>query len=174
MVFLWFLLFLGWPAAEIWIFIAVGHAIGWLNAIALTIVSSIAGSMLMRVQGFAAMNRFLQGVERGELPVATVLDGMGIFIAGALLLMPGFLSDILGLVLFIPPVRRRLTAWLFRQILQSPVRRQSAGRGGPGPRPASSRPGNLRRSDNVVDAEFETVEPRRPPPAGDRPDKESP
>jgi UPF0716 protein FxsA len=168
MVFLWFLLFLGWPVAEIWIFIEMGHAIGWIQAILLGIVTSMAGAILLRVQGFAAMNRFLEDVERGELPVATVLDGMGIFLAGVLLMLPGFLSDVFGLLLFIPPLRRRLTAWLFRQVLQRPVAREGVRRGGFGRRPAGSAKGGFRKSDNVVDAEFETVAPRpnstgRPP-----------
>ena len=170
MVFLWFLLFLGWPVAEIWIFIEMGRSIGWIQAILLGIATSMAGAILMRVQGLSAMNRFLADVERGELPVATVLDGMGIFLAGVLLMLPGFLSDVFGLLLFIPSLRRRLTAWLFRQILQSPASREGARRsGGFGPGTAGSRKGSgFRKSDNVVDAEFETVAPRpkssaRPP-----------
>lgn len=163
MVFLWFLLFLAWPVAEIWIFIGVGREIGWLGAILLTFATSAAGSVLMRVQGFAAMNRFLQGAERGEMPVAAVIDGMGIFIAGVLLLLPGFISDALGLILFIPPVRRRITAWLFRRILQSPVSRDGIRRGGFRSRPAGPEAKGFSRSDNVVDAEFETVDPQTRP-----------
>jgi UPF0716 protein FxsA len=176
MVFLWFLLFLAWPVAEIWVFIELGRSIGWLWAILLTIATSLAGSVLMRIQGVSALNRFLESAERGELPVATVLDAVGIFIAGVLLMLPGFLTDIIGLLLFIPPLRRGLTAWLFRQILQSPASREGIRRGGFGRRPAASPKEGFRKSDNVVDAEFETLEPGpktpRTPPLVNRPDKE--
>jgi UPF0716 protein FxsA len=169
MVFLWFLLLLGWPIAEIWIFVETGRAIGWLGAIGLGIATSLAGAVLMRIQGFNALNRFLEGAERGELPMSTIVDGMGIFLAGVLLMLPGFLSDVIGLLLFIPPLRRPLTAWLFRQILRSPMpRREWRGRGpGAAPRPESARPGagakGFRRAENVIDAEFETIEPRPKP-----------
>lgn len=166
MVFLWFLLLLGWPVAEIWIFIELGRAIGWLPAILVGIATSFAGAVLMRVQGFNAINRFLEGTERGELPMSAVLDGVGISLAGILLMLPGFLSDAVGLLLFVPPLRRRLTAWLFRQILRSPAPMRPRPGGGFGRRPASGpEPGGrgFRRSDNVIDAEFETIEPRPEP-----------
>ncbi len=177
MLFLWFLLLLAWPAAEILIFIKVGQTIGWLEAIALTLATALAGTILMRVQGLTALNRFLEDADRGEVPVAAVVDAMGIFTAGLLLLLPGFLSDALGLLLFIPPLRRRLIAWLFRQMLHSPVSREGVRRGGFGPRPDPRRDG-LRKSENVVDAEFETidpdVEPREPPSLTKRRDKDEP
>jgi UPF0716 protein FxsA len=160
MFFLWFLLLLAWPAAEIAVFIFVGQHIGWLQAILLTLATAVAGTVLMRIQGFATLNRFLQDADRGELPVATVLDAMGIFTAGLLLLLPGFLSDILGLLLFIPPLRRWLIRWLFRQILKSPGPREGLRRGGFGSR-AGPRSDGFRKSDNVIDAEFETVRPDR-------------
>jgi UPF0716 protein FxsA len=162
MLFLWFLLLLAWPAAEIAVFIFVGQHIGWLQAILLTFATAVAGTALMRIQGFAALNRFLQDADKGELPIATVLDAMGIFAAGLLLLLPGFLSDIVGLLLFIPPLRRALAAWLFRQILKSPGPRESVRRQGFGMGARPRRDG-FRKSDNVVDAEFETVRPEAKP-----------
>jgi UPF0716 protein FxsA len=172
MVFVWFLLLLAWPALEIAIFIKVAGAIGWIGAILLTIATSVAGSWLMRIQGFKAMNRFLASAESGELPVATVIDGMGIFMAGMLLVLPGFVSDAIGLALFIPPLRRRLTLWVFRRLLHQPAQR---GGWRPGPRQGPADRGGPRtggggsgfRSDNVVDAEFESVAPERKAPERD-------
>ncbi len=164
MIFVWFLLFLAWPVAEIAFFIQTGQAIGWIWAILLALGTSIAGSVLMRIQGMTALNRFLEGAERGEMPVAAVLDGMGIFAAGALLLLPGFLSDLVGLLLFIPPLRRRLIGFMFRRLLQNPVPQGGGPRRAPfGRRPAGPRDRGPHRSDNVIDAEFETVEPERRP-----------
>jgi UPF0716 protein FxsA len=167
MIFVWFLLFLAWPVAEIAFFVEVGQAIGWAWAILLAIGTSIAGSVLMRIQGVTALNRFLQDSEKGELPVAAVLDGMGIFVAGVLLLLPGFLTDFIGLLLFVPPVRRRLIGFMFRQLLRRPAtqwqtRRAPFGRGPAGPSPRERGQG-FRRQEDVIDAEFETLDPERKP-----------
>lgn len=165
MFFLLFLLLLSWPVIEIAIFVQIGQSIGWVAAILLTIVTAIAGAFLMRIQGFRAMARFLEGAQKGELPVAAVLDGMGIFTAGLFLLLPGFISDFFGILLFIPPLRRWLTGWVFRQVLQGKPAGQR-------PRSSPLRPrgepqtAGMRKSDNVVDAEFESIEPERP----DKPD----
>lgn len=158
MLFLWFLIFLSWPIAEIALFVEAGQSIGWAATILLTIGTSIAGTVLMRWQGYRAMSRFLQSADKGELPVDAVLDGMGIFAAGLLLLLPGFLSDAIGLLLFIPPLRRRLIAWMFGQFRGGGLPRRP--RSGPPPRPGTS---GFRRSGDAVDADFETIEPKRPP-----------
>jgi UPF0716 protein FxsA len=175
MIFVWFLLFLAWPVAEIAFFVETGRAIGWVWTILLTFVTTIAGSLLMRIQGVSAMNRFLQGTERGEVPVAAVIDGMGIFTAGVLLLLPGFLSDILGLLLFIPPLRRWLIGAAFRQIIVVTPTGTGPRRAPFGRKPA---PEGFRRDANVVDAEFETVDPKEKgsekPTLVNRSDKESP
>lgn len=176
MLFLWFLLFVSWPIAEIAIFVKAGQAIGWAGVILLTIATGVAGAYLMRIQGFTAMNRILQSADRGEPPVGPVLDGIGIFTAGALLLLPGFLTDIVGLLLFIPPLRRRLIAWmLFRGAPGSSEGFRRPGGDNTRPRPKPGK-GGFRKSGNVVDAEFETVEPaKKPKPAHETiPDGRSP
>jgi UPF0716 protein FxsA len=160
MFILWFLLFLSWPVAEIAIFVQVGQAIGWLGAILLTIGTAVAGSILLRIQGFNTMNRFLAAAEKGEAPVGPVLlDGMGIFVAGLLLLLPGFISDVLGLLLFIPPLRRWLIAMMFRNVLQGGATSWPR-RSGPSRRTGDGSGGGFRKSENVVDAEFETLDPQ--------------
>ena len=160
-----FLFFLAIPIAEIALFIQAGELIGILPVIAITIGTAIAGSFLMRVQGFAALNRFAEAAGRGEMPVTPVLDGLGILAAGLLLLTPGLLTDTIGLLLFIPPVRRGLARWLFRRAVDSgKVQFAAFGQSGtqrrrPGPAGSTAsgfkKPGN----DNVVDAEFETISP---------------
>lgn len=186
MFILWFLLFLCWPVAEITVFVQMGHAIGWPGTILLTLATSVAGTLLMRIQGFTAMNRFLAAAEKGESPVGPVLDGMGIFVAGLFLMLPGFLSDIIGLLLFIPPLRRWLIARLFRQMVRGGVHPMGTRAGPFGKQPGPPRDGRFRKADNVVDAEFETLDPdgkgRKPtatlPPSGgdgdSKPDPSSP
>lgn len=176
MLFLWFLLFVSWPIAEIAIFVEVGQAIGWLATILLTIATGVAGTYLMQIQGFAAMNRLLESADKGEPPVGPVLDGIGIFTAGVLLLLPGFLTDVVGLLLFIPPLRRRLIAWLlFRAARKGGARPQRPASDGFRPRTAPGK-GGFRKSGDVIDAEFETVEPAKKPKSGDEtlPDGRSP
>ena len=99
------ILILAWPLAEIAAFVVVGSHIGVLATIALVIATSIAGGMLMRVQGLGALRRIQDVTERCELPGRELVHGAMILLAGLLLLLPGFLTDMLGILLFIPPLR---------------------------------------------------------------------
>lgn len=159
-----FLIFLVVPIVEIALFIQAGQLIGLWPTIAITIGTAIAGSFLMRVQGFATLNRFSQAAQRGEVPVTPVIDGIGIFAAGLLLLTPGLLTDTIGLLLFVPPFRRALAKWAFGKALASGrvhVRTYGAGSDG-GPKPQAPPRGGkgFRKSDDVIDAEFETIDPK--------------
>jgi UPF0716 protein FxsA len=160
-----FLFFLAVPIAEIALFIQAGELIGTLPTIAITIGTAIAGSFLMRVQGFAALNRFAEAAGRGAMPVTPVVDGIGILAAGLLLLTPGLLTDTIGLLLFIPPVRRGLARWFFRRAVESgKVRFAAFGQSathGSAPRYSGSTASGFKKpgNDNVVDAEFETISP---------------
>src|SRR5215217_7195760 len=99
------LLFIVVPIVEIYVIIQVGQAIGALWTIALLVADSILGSVLMRAQGRAAWRRFNQATAAGRVPAREVLDGVLVIFGGALLLTPGFISDILGLLLLLPPTR---------------------------------------------------------------------
>src|SRR5436305_5155383 len=100
------------PIAELYVIIQVGEAIGVLPTIALLIADSVLGSLLLRGQGRAAWRRFNATLATGRPPAREVLDGALIIFGGALLLTPGFLSDILGVLLLLPPTRA-----LFRGVL---------------------------------------------------------
>jgi len=108
------ILFIVVPIAELYVLIQIGQAIGILPTIALLILDSVIGAMLMRSQGRAAWRRFNAALAEGRVPGREVLDGAIVIFGGALLLTPGFLSDILGLILLLPPtralVRRMLVA----------------------------------------------------------------
>ena len=160
-----FLFFIAVPIAEIAIFIQAGELIGVLPTIAITIGTAVAGSFLMRVQGFAALNRFAEAASRGEMPVTPVIDGIGILSAGLLLLTPGLLTDTIGLLLFVPPIRRGLARWVFSRAVKSGKVKfanfSQSQKPGTGPGFSGSRTSGFQRpgNDNVVDAEFETIEP---------------
>ena len=99
------LLFIVVPIVELYVLIQIGQAIGILPTIALLILDSVLGAALMRAQGRATWLRFNRALAEGRVPGREVVDGVLVIFGGALLLTPGFLSDILGLVLLIPPTR---------------------------------------------------------------------
>jgi UPF0716 protein FxsA len=108
------LLFIVVPIAEIYLIIQVGQAIGVLWTILLLIADSIIGARLLSWQGRRAWLRFQEAIAQGRVPHREVMDGVLIIVGGAFLLAPGFITDVIGLVLLVPPSRalvRRLLAW---------------------------------------------------------------
>jgi UPF0716 protein FxsA len=98
-------LFIVIPIAELAVIIQIGQLIGVWWTIALLILDSVLGSMLMRSQGRTAWRRFNGAITEGRAPTREVLDGVLIIFGGALLLTPGFITDIFGLLFLIPPTR---------------------------------------------------------------------
>lgn len=105
------------PLAEIAGFILVGQRIGLFPTLSLILLSAVAGIVLMRVQGFGVLTRLRQSGQEGRAPGKELLDAAMILIAGILLLIPGFLTDIIGLALFLPPVRGFLWNRLMRNVV---------------------------------------------------------
>ena len=106
-------LFIVVPLADLYVILKVGDAIGALWTIVLLAAESVIGSLLLRAQGRSVWRRFNEVLARGEMPHREVLDGVLIVFGGAFLITPGFITDILGLVLLLPPTRsvvRRLVA----------------------------------------------------------------
>ena len=120
------LLFVVVPIAELYVIIQVGEAIGVWWTIALLIADSVLGSVLMRAQGRAAWRRFNEAIGAGRVPAREVLDGALVIFGGALLLTPGFITDVLGLVLLVPPTRALVRGVLTRRLAHRIV--VSAGR----------------------------------------------
>ncbi len=118
-----FLLFLVVPFVELFVIIQVGQAIGALDTVALLVVVSAVGAWLVKREGLGVLRRARQRVDAGAVPGRELVDGVLILFAGALLLTPGFLTDLVGVLLLVPPVRAsvRLAASRFLQ------RRMSAG-----------------------------------------------
>ena len=122
------LLFIGVPVLEIAVFIEVGGEIGLGWTIAIVIMTAVAGSAMLRLQGLATLQRAQTSLARNELPLREVFDGICLVFAGALLLTPGFVTDAVGGLLFLPPVRILLRGlighWFMRR---ASVRTTSAG-----------------------------------------------
>jgi UPF0716 protein FxsA len=93
------------PLAELAVLIAVGDVIGLLPTLVLLLVVSVAGAWLAKREGLAAWRRFQLALAEARVPTVEVADGAMILLAGALLLTPGFLTDVVGILLLLPPTR---------------------------------------------------------------------
>jgi UPF0716 protein FxsA len=93
------------PLIEITVLILVGSSIGVFPTIGLIILTGLLGIVLLRVQGFAVLSRIRHDMDRGLVPDKSLADAAMIALAGVLLMIPGFVSDIIGILLFLPPVR---------------------------------------------------------------------
>jgi UPF0716 protein FxsA len=106
------LLFILVPIAELAVIIKIGETIGVWWTIALLIADSVLGSMLMRAQGRIVWRRFNAAVAEARIPARETIDGVLVIFGGALLLTPGFISDILGLICLLPPTRALVRRFL--------------------------------------------------------------
>lgn len=97
--------FLLLPLLEIAGFVVVGSRIGALATVGLVIASAVLGALLLRIQGIGALQRAQIQVQAGGAPDREIVHGAMIVLAGLLLIIPGFITDIIGLLLFLPPVR---------------------------------------------------------------------
>jgi len=98
-----FLLFLCIPLIEIYLLIQVGEIIGALPTIFMVVFTAVLGVALLRWQGLVTLTRMQAAMARGELPAVTMIEGVFLLVAGALLLTPGFFTDAIGFALLIPP-----------------------------------------------------------------------
>lgn len=107
-VFFWLLLlFFSVPLVEIYVLLEVGGVIGVLPTIAAVVLTAVIGAGLIRAQGISTLGRVQQELERGELPAVGIIEGALLLVAGALLLTPGFVTDSVGFLILVPPLRRR-------------------------------------------------------------------
>ena len=143
------LIFLGLPIAEIAVFIKAGQIIGLGWTLAIVVLTALMGTALLRRQGLKVLSQTQQKLDRGELPVGELFDGFCLLVAGALLLTPGFITDIIGFALFIPPVRMLIGTFVLSRFVKHPgtrvwVNGEEVGPGGGG---------------TVIDGEYTDVTP---------------
>jgi len=105
-------LFLAIPIIEIYLLIQVGQVIGAGWTIMLVVLTAVIGVWLLRIQGLSTLTRAQQKLQKNELPAREILEGMGLLVAGALLLTPGFFTDGVGFFLLFPPTR----IWLVSRV----------------------------------------------------------
>lgn len=114
-----FIVFLVVPFVELYVILQVGQAIGVLNTVALLLIVSAVGAWLVKREGLSVLRRAQERAQQGAVPGKELVDGVLILFAGALLLTPGFVTDVVGILLLLPPVRAVLRAsvagWLRRR-----------------------------------------------------------
>ena len=99
------LLFIAVPFLELYLLFQVGDLIGWLPTLALLVLISVLGAALVKREGLGVWKRANERLRAGQMPGRELLDGVMILFAGALLLTPGFFSDLVAILLLLPPVR---------------------------------------------------------------------
>lgn len=174
------LVFIAIPLLEIALLIKIGQAIGFWATILLVIATAAIGTWLLHAQGMETLRRVMASMDEGKPPVKPVLEGFLLLVAGLLLLTPGILTDTIGFVLLIPPVRALLVRYGLNRLVFVTVsgrgwtgaaddqtedgrwqeHEQSGPGGGPGPGRRSAGEGP------IIEGEYErlderTVDPRR-------------
>jgi UPF0716 protein FxsA len=143
------------PLAELAVIIKVGSSIGVLPTIGLLVVMAILGTLLLRQQGLSVLRRSEEAMASGQVPIDSALDGVGLLVAGVLMMTPGFITDVFGLVLLVPWVRRRAAHWLLGRLTLSGLSRshpfRTERRQQPGSRPAG-------KGGPVIDGEYTRID----------------
>ncbi|GAB6142414.1 hypothetical protein JCM14076_31430 [Methylosoma difficile] len=139
-----FLLVLIVPFVEIYLLLQVGAIIGALPTIILVVFTAVLGSWLLKQQGFATFQRFQASLNKGEIPAYEMIEGPIILVGGALLLTPGFVTDMLGFACLVPPLRRKIAQYVIENFLVA-----SAGqfRNSASPQPENVLEGEFKKED---------------------------
>ena len=133
-----FLLFIAVPIVEIYLLLEVGGMIGAVPTIGLVVLTAAAGAALVRAQGFSTIMQVRRSMDAGEIPAVAIIEGIFLLVAGALLLTPGFLTDVIGFGCLVPPLRRALIVrFIEARVIHS------------------HRPGPGSRHGHVIEGEFE-------------------
>lgn len=103
------------PILELYLLMKLVGVLGFVFTFLLLLLAGAVGTTLMRVQGFSTLIRLQEALARGEIPAQEIIGSGLLVLGGLLLLIPGFLSDLLALLCFIPPTRR----WLVRRLVEA-------------------------------------------------------
>ena len=149
------LMFIGVPILEIAVFIQAGELIGLWPTLATVVVTAIIGTALLRAQGLATLARARQSLDQGKMPVEEIYVGLCLLVAGLLLLTPGFVTDSVGFLLFLPPFRRAVGRFLKSFLARHGTTRVWVG----GRANKSPRRGSNRSRRDAIDVDFTDLDP---------------
>ncbi len=165
------LVFVAFPLLELALLIALGQHIGFWWTMAILVATAIIGGSILHAQGFSAMQRVMGEMQKGRPPIEPVVDGMFLMFAGLLLLTPGLITDAIGGLLLVPPLRRHIARFALLRLLGVgdvvfAGRYEESQRGARPHEPQRDADGNI-----VIDGEWERVDDsksrRRPPDPSD-------
>lgn len=142
-------LFLVIPIIEIYLLIQVGGYIGVLPTIALVVLTAVIGASLLRSQGMQTYLRFNQSLSEGRVPANEILEGVALLIGGALLLTPGFFTDLIGFFCLLPITRRPVVTFIVNRF--NPMSGMDMGGVPPSYGPSGNNSG--KKSGNVIEGE---------------------
>lgn len=112
-----FVLFVILPILEIWVLIRVGGFIGAVPTIALVVLTAAIGAALLRQQGLATVSQAQLKMQQGNIPLEEIVAGIFLAVGGALLLTPGFITDVIGFSCLIPGLRKVLLGWVMKHLI---------------------------------------------------------
>ena len=115
-----FLFFITVPFIEIYLLLQLGGIIGVLPTVLLVVFTAVLGAWLLRQQGFATLQRFQASLAQGEVPAYEMIEGPVLLVGGALLLTPGFFTDVIGFACLIPQTRRKFAQYIIeKQVIKA-------------------------------------------------------
>lgn len=152
-----FLIFLIVPLIEIYLLIKIGSVVGAGITIFLVVFTALLGAFLVRAQGFSTLVRVQKQLGRSLLPALEIIEGLFLFIAGALLLTPGFFTDAIGFIFLTPPLRRLIIRniikrGMFRAFAATQPEYDASDDGW------QNRQGNKDRDSRVIDADYKKID----------------
>jgi UPF0716 protein FxsA len=156
------------PVLDLVVLIKIGQVIGGWATAALVVTTALTGAFIVSRQSLSVLQRTLEAVAAGEPPVAPVLDGLFLMVAGALLLTPGLMTDVAALVLLVPPIRRGIARAAVRWLLRrANLHVEIYGAGPDGTPGARRRPPGIGEGP-VIEGEFERMDEPSPRPRAHR------
>lgn len=153
---IFFLIVVAIGLGELWLLIAAADFMGFWRTLGLCIVTGIVGGSLVRAQGFRALQQIQNEMQRGKIPAVEIASGIGLLLVGVMLMTPGFITDTIGFLLLIPPLRKSAAAGLIHLLSKG---RNPVEMGG---FPFVQPPAQQNPRGDVIDVETD-VEPLAPP-----------
>lgn len=150
-----FLILVIGPLTELWVLLRVGSVIGAPATLLAVIGTAALGTVLVRAQGLAAIAKAQREIDAGRPPVAEMLTGIALLIAGVMLFFPGFLTDGFGFLLLVPAIRQHLGQRLAKWVLKHTNIRTYP----PGSHPGSTPGGADGGPGGVIDGDYKDVTP---------------
>jgi len=156
------LIFVVVPMLELLLLIKIGQSIGALPTVALVVGTALTGAFIISRQSLTVVGRSLEALSNGRTPVEPVLDGLFLLVAGALMLTPGLITDVVALALLVPPLRRRIARAAMRWALRRTQAHLETFTTDAGPERRRPSAGDS----SIIEGEFERIDERPLRPRG--------